>query len=129
MNANEVIGAFVDRERVDPELLKQALSTDEGRDYLVDLVALREVTSEAPVPEAPVLRDRRASGWLAMAAAVLLSLSAGYFVGQRQPVSVVVDTPMPVEQRISIPIIPPAPAPTTVIKLEPGVDWKETVGG
>jgi hypothetical protein len=132
MSAFEVIGAFVDRERVDPEMLKAALSTEEGREYLVDLIALREVTnSHVPAFEDPKTQRRaRTSTWLGLVAAILLSVTGGYLVGQRQalsliqpPRTVAIDRPAPVD------VIPAAPAPTTIIKLEPGVDWKESAGG
>ena len=38
----EVIAAFADGERVDADALKQALGESAGRDYLIDLLALRE---------------------------------------------------------------------------------------
>src|SRR5215207_7245784 len=48
MNSFEVIDAFLDQERVDPEQLKAALATEDGRAYLVDFVAMREIASEHP---------------------------------------------------------------------------------
>jgi len=130
MNVFEIIGAFVDRERVNPDELTQALSTEEGREYLVDLVALREVTNfQVPAFEEPKPR-RSASRWPGLVAAVLISLTGGYMAGRHQAGSVleparavVIDRPAPVD------VIPPAPEPTTIIKLDPGVDWKESAGG
>ena len=42
-NDLDTVAAFIDGERIDPITLKRALSTEEGRDYLVELVAMREL--------------------------------------------------------------------------------------
>ena len=137
MDPFEVIGAFVDGERVDPETLKNALSSDEGRQYLVDVALLRELTvGEAPLSGhrdlgAPVNRDVAISGhrrgmsaqqrWLApvaAAAVLVMALTGGYVIGRR---TVVTDP----ARSTSLTATQPAPAPTSVIKLEPGVDWHE----
>ena len=132
-NSFEIIGAFVDRERVDPELLKQALSSEEGREYLIDLVALREVTVLQPAPAEPTLHDRPSfpARPLALVAALVIAVGGGYFTGLRHgsvdaPAAVEITIPTRVEPAA---IIPPAPTPTRVIQLEPGVDFKESAGG
>jgi negative regulator of sigma E activity len=135
MDDHEAIAALVDGERVDAESLKHALSQADGRDYLIDLLALRELVAErgaassasasAAVPRAPRV------GRLAAAAAIVLATAlGGYFVGTRSvsPVSGPAGTLMPVASapdaaRTS------APAPTRVIRLQPGVDWQERKGG
>lgn len=38
----DVISTFLDGERVEPDDLKRALESPEGRDYIVDLLTLRE---------------------------------------------------------------------------------------
>jgi hypothetical protein len=43
---DEVIDALVDGERVDADLLKAALSKAQGRDYLVDVLALRGLLAD-----------------------------------------------------------------------------------
>src|SRR5262245_59413137 len=139
MNASEhlfeVIGALVDGERVDPASLKTALATDEGRQYLVDLMALRELTGEdAAASDAGTTRalvpplGRRVFGsrpWLrgfAAAAALVAAVAGGYTAGRRAA-----PTPPPTRMTTA----PgdaygvPAPMPTSVIRLEPGVDWHE----
>jgi hypothetical protein len=118
----EVITAFVDGERVDPQALKDALSDSEGREYLIDIVALREAVSDRAVV-APALADsqRPLRYWLAAAAVVLLSAASGYAVGARgvgeaaTPSSTVVGR-QPIE----------APTPSRVIRFEQGVNWTET---
>ena len=135
-DAFETIGAFVDRERVDPNDLKHALSTEEGRDYLIDLVALREVTAGPPLTY-PALRDRTGVSLrpLALAAAIVLSVAGGYFAGVRHtslavPAAVEVKIDAQIPARIEpAALIPPAPTPTSVIQLEPGADFKESAGG
>ncbi len=123
-----VIEAFIDGERVDPGALKQALGDPAARDHLVDLLMLRgavaDVTatgwSAAHRPWEPRSRLR----WVAAAAAVIVSLTAGYMAGQRTLVP-------PVEASsivVQVDSAPPPPAPTQVITLRPGVNWTEVVG-
>jgi hypothetical protein len=127
MDAYEVIGAFVDRERVDPEALKAALATDDGRQYLLDLVSLREMIADEVPQTGLVRRDQSAARWLSMAAAIVVTLGAGYVMGQRHGAEVAVVTmPSPVVIELVRPIS--APSPTKVIRLEPGVNWKNAGG-
>ena len=107
----EVVAAFVDGERVDTLALKTALAQPEARDYLADLIALREVMAQAGSTPAAAARPSRR--WLiGAAAAVMLSLSGGYALGLRLggtgtgDGSVVANTP--------------APQPTRVIEVSPG---------
>lgn len=126
-----VVEAFLDGERVDPEALKVALAEPDARDHLVELLALREtVWSMTPSTWAPVARPGRArTRWLAAAAAVVVSLTAGYLAGQQR----VAPTPIPpsptVEAVIHVPDSSAAPAPTRVISLQPGVNWTESRRG
>src|SRR5262245_62047286 len=79
----EVIAAFVDGERVDPIALKSALSVPEGRDYLVEMIALREVVAHDSVA-ADTAGSRPARRWLiGAAAAIVLSLGGGMALGHR----------------------------------------------
>ena len=124
----EVISTFIDGEGVEPELLKRALETPEGRDCLVDLLRIRGALGRMG-PRAVAIRRadpiRRTVRGLAAAAIVLLALSGGYAAGQRarpadsdaEPQMVVVTSPQT------------APAPTHVIKLERGVNWSDSIGG
>jgi hypothetical protein len=83
----EVIAAFVDGERVDPALLKSALALPDGRDYLVNMIALREVVMNDTTTAATVT-PRPARRWLvAAAAAIVLSLGGGYALGHRLAVA------------------------------------------
>ena len=83
----EVIAAFVDGERVDPVLLKSALALADGRDYLINMIALREVVTNDTTTAAPVV-SRPARRWIvAAAAAIVLSLGSGYALGHRLAVT------------------------------------------
>jgi hypothetical protein len=109
----EIIAAFVDGERVDPAALKAALVEPAGRDYLADLVALREVIAhESP---AVAVASRPGRRWLvAAAAAVLLSLGGGFALGHRLANS---------SPESSIGANAAAPAPTRVIEVSAGTSY------
>jgi len=127
---SDVIATFLDRERVDSNALKQALSTEEGRDYLIELLALREVIAEpaASVPVAPVAgRRRRWPARVVTAAAGVVIAVAGYQAGALSAVPAPT-TSVPAEARGTASVSPntgAAPAPTSVIYLEPGIDWHQ----
>jgi hypothetical protein len=108
----EVIAAFIDGERVDAEALKQALADPAGRDYLVDLVALRGVVrSNEPQyvrgagPQSGRRMNARASllRWAA-AAVVVVALGGTWFLASKSS-----DRP---------------PVPDRVVKLQRGLDWR-----
>ena len=122
-----VVAALADGEFVDPLALKLALEDGAVREYLVDLVALRQ--SVATMSEPVQWRERRSflsrAGWLAAAAAVVLSLTAGYVAGQRT----VEAAPAPsVETFVTFGPTAAAPKPTRVVTLRPGVNWTEKEG-
>ncbi len=126
-SACAVVAALADGEEVDADALKAALADSAVRDYLVDLVALRQAVGR--LNEQSPLRwgDRRSFpsrvAWLSAAAA--LSLTAGYLAGQRS----VEAAPAPVvETVVNMQGAEPAPRPTHVISLRPGVNWTEKAG-
>ncbi len=124
-----VVDAFVDGEPIDPQVLKEVLAREDARDYLVELLAIREaVRVTAPhrwsVKERG--RGRRGVSWLAAAAGVVLSLTTGYLAGHEAA------EPPPEGSGVEAVMSPAAPAlpePTRVISLRPGVNWTETSGG
>lgn len=131
----DIIMAFVDAEPVDARDLKRALADTEAREYLVDLLALRKLVTdkhEAVVATAP--RRRVASPRWLVAAAVVVCVSGltGYMLGQRtaeRNTSALVQTRLPdngVRRETPSSVFP---TPTTVIRLQPGVDWDERRGG
>ena len=100
----EVIAAFADGERVEASALKEALADPAGREYLTDLVALREVVQRGEPSTLEIVRpSRRPLRWLA-AAVMALALGAGLFYTTTR------DSNGP-------------PHPDRVITLERGVDW------
>jgi hypothetical protein len=123
-----VVDAFIDGEPIDPEALKEALARADARDYLVELLAIREAVS-VTAPHRWSVRDRRRGRrgvpWLAAAAGVVLSLTTGYLAGHEAAEP---PTGSSVEAVMN-PTAPELPAPTLVISLRPGVNWTETSGG
>jgi hypothetical protein len=123
-----VVAALADGEDVDANALKEALADPAVRDYLVDLVALRQAVGRLN-EQSPLRWRERGSfssrvAWLSVAAA-LISLTAGYVVGQRS----VEAAPAPaVETVVHLEGAEPAPRPTRVISLRPGVNWTEKAG-
>jgi negative regulator of sigma E activity len=124
-----VVAALADGEPVDPDALRAALSDAAVRDYLIDLVALRGAVRTANDLPAVRWRERKSVrsqvAWLSVAAAVVVSLTAGYAAGQRTvqaPPAPMVETVVHLESPVT------APKPTRVISLRPGVNWTERVG-
>src|SRR5688572_21836170 len=117
---HDVISAFLDNEPFEAQELSEALATQEGRDLLLDLIALRNVVEPVQVAtEARKPATRGRSRWmLASAAAVLLALVSGYQFGRTTD-----------SESAFAPggtISAAAPEPTTVLKFEPGVNWDES---
>lgn len=88
----DTIAAFLDDERVDPIALKLALATDEGRDYLVELVAMRELIAIPTAPSAAIApTPPGAASWRGLVAAAAVALTvgiagyaAGHFTAERR---------------------------------------------
>ena len=100
----EVIGAFLDGERVDGDALKRVLADESGRDYLIDVLALRAIVQTS---EPNVIRRRGSRSatwrWLA-AAAVVVAMAGGALATTKY-----FDRP---------------PVPDRIVKLERGLDWR-----
>ena len=106
MNIESTIDAFLDGETVGPAALDAALAAAEGRAYLIDALAMRQLLSDQPKAVAPV---RRRGALLSYARAA----------GVVQPLVV----PTSSAQSVA------PPEPTRVIELEAGVNWHESKGG
>ena len=89
-----IIESFLDGARVDSDALQSALASEEGRDHLVQTLALREVVGgrDAAFPLRPreSFPGRLTTGgvisrwrWLAVAAAIAISVVGGYAVGHQ----------------------------------------------
>jgi hypothetical protein len=124
-----VVAALADGEPVEADALRVALEDPSVRAYLVDLIALRQSVGAMSELTPVQWRERRSFlsriGWMAAAAAVVVSLTAGYFAGQRT----VQAAPAPsVETFVTIGSTVAAPKPTRVVTLRPGVNWTEKEG-
>ena len=132
----DVIAAFADGEHVEADALKAALADQTGREYLVDVLALRGLVSEAPASRAAAIEPpKRAAAWrlLPVAALLVAGVSGGFAIGRQTTGSITPD-PAPLPPTVTAQAIPPelripAPAPTRVIKLETGTSWNERSGG
>lgn len=65
--------------------------------------------------------------WWAAAAAIVLSVGAGFVAGQRTLAATPPD--VAIETAIEVPAAPAAPQPTRTISLQPGVNWTDVPGG
>jgi hypothetical protein len=132
------VAAFIDGEAVDGVQLNQALATDEGREYLVDLLALRQCVSTmgplrllaTPRRARPPAAGRQvAERWAAVAAFAVLASLGGFLVGERAGVAAEVQSPQSaVEVVAAFDPAPRAPQPTRVIQLRAGVNPSASEG-
>jgi negative regulator of sigma E activity len=125
------LAALADGEQVDPGDLRDALADPAARDYLVDLITLRQAVDKMSAATEPPWHRRRPLrtrvGWLAAAAVVVMSVASGYLAGQRNGARML---PAPaIETFVDVGSAAVAPPPTHVVPLRPGVDWTETTGG
>ena len=83
--SHDVISAFLDNEPFDARALTDALSDPEGRDQLIDLIALRHLArdDDGVLPQRITPHRSRLKIALA-AAAVLVALAGGYQLGAIQ---------------------------------------------
>ena len=138
-STHEVIAALADGERVDADQLDRALADPAGRAYLIDVMLVRGLVAGHTLHESafvapPVRPERRRpiAGAFAIAASLLLLLASGFggFVaGHRVAGALAASDPIPAPEPIVMPDTQiSAPAPTRVIHVEPGVDWKRQEG-
>jgi hypothetical protein len=121
----EVIAAFVDGERVNPQALEAALSLPDGRAYLIDLVGMREIVGferataiapvAAPATKASPSGARVFAPWIA-AAAMVACLAGGYAFGWHLAGA---------DARARVAAADRAPEPTRVVDVK----WQDTNGG
>ena len=121
----QTIAAFIDGEPVAAGPLCEALALPEGREYLIDLVALRGLIVSDSMGAASAsagVSASRGGRWraLAMAAALLLALLGGYFAGTRTAL----ESGVSVVQAPRVSDAPPTP--TVVITVE---RWQDTQKG
>ena len=119
------IATFLDGEPVAVERLRDALARPEGREHLIDLIALRQLVVSEPIGATSLsvlALPARRGVWrpLAVAAALVLAVVGGYVTGSRagrEPSVAVVQAP----QQADAP-----PRPTVVVTVE---RWQETQKG
>ena len=124
-----VVDAFIDGEPIDTQALKEALAREDAREYLVELLTIREavwVTAPHRWSVGDRRRMRRGVPWLAAAAGVVLSLTTGYVAGHEAGAQPPAASGV---EAVMSPAAPALPEPTQVISLRPGVNWTETPGG
>lgn len=128
----ETIGAFFDGERVDADALRAALAIEEGRAYLVELAAMREIVAmPAVVATASATRSyvgrnfssgNAGSAKFLLAAAALVAIvgTAGFAIGRAE-----------VERKVAIERAEAnkAPEPTREVPADAGVSWTSSSTG
>ena len=123
MTIESTIDAFVDGETVEPAALDAALAAAEGRAYLIDALAMRQLLSDRPAAVAPVRRRSPVLSYVRAAVVVLGLVGLGYAAGARTPPRQPLAVPTSSAQSVA------PPEPTRVIELKAGVDWHESKGG
>jgi hypothetical protein len=131
--AFEVIDAFVDGERVDRPALERALADPAGRSYFIDVWLIREGVQEEmasiAAPPSAALPAAARRPWLSSLAASVLGLAIGYGAGAWWPPGASAPPAPAPPAVVTVAPQPAVPAPTRVIRLELGSDWKEGSGG
>jgi hypothetical protein len=123
MTIEYTIDAFLDGETVAPSALDAALAAAEGRAYLIDALAIRQLVSDAPAAVMPA--RRRPVRWFSARAAILALglVGLGYAAGARNATPHHVVIPTNAAESVS------PPEPTRVVEFKPGVNWHESKGG
>ena len=122
----ETLAAWVDAEPVQHGDVIRALETAEGRAYVVDLMALRRLVG-ATMPQDEAHMVVRPGRWRVAAAAAVVCIAGGFAAGRL--VMPLVPAPAAEVTPVVVTVPTSAPQPTRVIRLEEGVDWRETIGG
>jgi hypothetical protein len=130
----EALAAWVDGEPVARTDVAIALETREGRDYVLDLMALRHMVNVTTPALGATVTPRQTRRWrtfAAAAAAVVLCAAGGFAAGRFMTPAQIAspDRPDAAVVPISTPAPITAPAPTRVIRLEEGTSWRENGGG
>ena len=127
----EALAAWVDGEAVARTDVALALETPEGRDYVLDLMALRRMVDATTPALAAKVTPRLATRWpkvAAAAAAVALCAAGGFFAGRLASPIASTDGADAVVTPSSTPVSISAPAPTRVIRLEENTSWRDSGG-
>jgi hypothetical protein len=96
MNTNsEAISAFIDDEPFDSHDLMNALATAEGRNFLIDAIALRRLTRSNDDVVLVTTSKAKIGRRLALVAALILAAVASFQLGQWQGLNATVRAPEP----------------------------------
>jgi hypothetical protein len=118
----ETLSSFCDGEIVDPDALAEALGDARARDALVDFARLRAAVAPSAAIPLSLSRLRRAAvpprlvRWAVVAAAAAMLLL------------IVVSASLLPRPFVTKPSDPSPPAPSRVLRFEPGVDWHSEGG-
>lgn len=127
----EALAAWVDGEPVARTDVALALETPEGRDYALDLMALRHLVNvSTPSLASPVRHPPARRRWPAVvvaAATVVLCAAAGFLAGRLTTAASIASTDAAVTPAMT-PASISAPAPTRVIRLEENTTWRDSGG-
>lgn len=127
----EALAAWVDGEPVSRTDVALALESPEGRDYVLDLMALRQIVT-ATTPGLAPKATAGTSRWRVFAAAAAVVLcAAGGFAAGRLLAPVPSGTSDSLEAMASPAVTPAsleAPEPTRVIRLDESTSWRENGG-
>jgi len=129
----EALAAWVDGEPVARTDVALALETHEGRDYVLDLMALRRMVDATTPALAAKVAPRHPRRWptFAAAAAAVVLCAAGGFAAGRLVTPAQTDSPgapNAMASPLSAPASITAPVPTRVIRLEEDTSWRESGG-
>ncbi len=116
-----VIDALLDGETVNKHALREALDDAAARGYFVDALVLRQLThTMAPMTFAapPTGRRRQPLRWIASVAVLAVVAAGGFIAGHRHDAAAPTDDASGLHDAAAS-----APAPTKIIRLEPGVSW------
>ena len=121
-NPHEVLSAFLDDELFDAAALRAALDDPQGRDLLIDLIALRQLAQPAAVtPTAVSARSapaqRQFGIWIA-AAALVFATATGFVAGR----GVASQSARPADAVITAP-------PATRVIATPDTGWRDITSG
>ena len=121
-NQHEVLSAFLDDELFDEAALRAALDDPEGRELLIDLIALRQLAQPAAVaPTAASARSapaRRKFGiWIA-AATLVVATATGFMAGR----GMAIQSAQPADTVTTAP-------PATRVVATPDTTWRDITSG
>ncbi len=129
----DVVAAFVDGESVAAGDLFAALGHEDAREYLVDVLALRGLVTDARPQVVTASSAAARRFWsplrlVAAAALIVVGVAGGFAMGRRTADVSIVRSDV-IRDAAVTPAPAKAPAPTHVFRMENGINWNERAGG